>query len=335
MGSNKNVSDAPLYEVIYDVLNDHLNRNALPVGLVLGEVAVARAFKTSRIPAGAALRKLKSEGLIASFEGRGFLVGPVSVDTRPIRGDLVAAGLELSALQAGAMALRTKPKRLYNEVEHAVATCLSYGRFMLNESALAEHYGVSRTIAHEILIKLERAGLLTQDSNQRWYAAPLTADLLRDHFELRWLLEPVALLQAAPKLDQKDLRDKHDHLAKFNAKSPPKEIENIEHELHHEIIGQCDNKLLRASILRSQLPTFATHSTFVDYQSRDEISALAADHLQVFKLLLAGKTADAALTLEAHIKRSLDPTIGLLSRLGSLPDEIRKPYLIQVGAAKD
>jgi hypothetical protein len=40
---------------------------------VLGEAGVARAFKSSRIPAAAALQRLGDEGLIKKFGGRGYL----------------------------------------------------------------------------------------------------------------------------------------------------------------------------------------------------------------------------------------------------------------------
>ena len=61
----------PLYEIIYAVLRDHLLNNSFPPGLVLGEAGVARAFRTSRIPAAAALQRLTDEGLIKKFAGKG------------------------------------------------------------------------------------------------------------------------------------------------------------------------------------------------------------------------------------------------------------------------
>lgn len=327
---NKNIENAPLYEVIYEVLRSHLAEDKFPAGLVLGEASVARAFNTSRIPASAALRRLYEEGLVKNFKGRGYLAGPISADVVPKRIELADAGLDLPSSLAPGNAVRNRPKRLYPEVEHAVAISLAYGRFLLNESALAEYYGVSRSVTHEILIKLERAGLITQDSNQRWYAGPLTADLLREHFEIRWLLEPVALRQAAPKLNREDLEQKRDHLAQFNTKTPPARIERIEYELHHDIIGQCDNKLLRASVYRSQLPLLATHSTFVNYQNPGEITAMAVDHTLVFEQLIAGKVDAAAHTLEMHLRRSMGPNIELLLRLDTLPEGLKLPYLVQL-----
>jgi DNA-binding GntR family transcriptional regulator len=72
----------PLYEIIYGVLHEHLIDGRFPPGLVLGEAGVARAFKSSRIPAAAALQRLRDEGLIKKFGGRGYLA--VDADTRAI-----------------------------------------------------------------------------------------------------------------------------------------------------------------------------------------------------------------------------------------------------------
>jgi hypothetical protein len=56
--------------------------------------------------------------------------------------------------------------QIYPEVEHAILACLAYGRFLLNETVLAQHYDVSRTIAHEVLTQLSRGGVIEQDSNK-------------------------------------------------------------------------------------------------------------------------------------------------------------------------
>jgi DNA-binding GntR family transcriptional regulator len=184
-------ASAPLYEVIYTVLRDHLAEGRLPPGLVLGETNVARAFRASRVPAAAALRRLRDEGLVSQFGGRGYLASARAV--APLRLDLGNAGFQLPPRLAAQLSARNRWEHIYPGVEHSVATCLAYGRFLVNESGLAEHYGVSRTVAHEVLTKLERSGIVARDMNQRWYAGPLTAGNIGEHFEIRWLLEPVAL----------------------------------------------------------------------------------------------------------------------------------------------
>src|SRR5690606_58165 len=124
-------------------------------------------------------------------EGRGYMVG----SGEPLRMELEAAGLDLGATLDD-LQQRNRHAWIYPEVEHAVAACLAHGRFLLNESALASHYKVSRTVAHEVLTRLERTGIVVQESNRRWYAGPLTQADIRHHFEIRWLLEPVALRQS-------------------------------------------------------------------------------------------------------------------------------------------
>jgi DNA-binding GntR family transcriptional regulator len=321
----------PLYEVIYGVLRRHLVEGVFPPGLVLGEASVARAFRSSRVPAGAALKRLHEEGLVISFSGRGYLAKGAGGKPVPVRLDLEEAGLRLPPGLAAERSVRNRRERIYPEVEHAIAACLSYGRFLVNESALAEHYQVSRTVAHEVLTRLERMGLVTQDVNQRWYAGPLTEDLLREHYEMRWLLEPIALSQVIDELDPVQLRKIRERTARARiSRPPPQRLEQLEKTLHVDIVLRCHNQQLRETIRRSQLPILATHSTFERFQNRGEITTMLSEHLTIIDSLLAGKGKRAVKALEGHLQRSMEPNIGLLHHLGPLPDEHRLPYLIPV-----
>jgi DNA-binding GntR family transcriptional regulator len=321
-------SGPPLYALIYDVLREHITDGSFPAGLVLGEASVARAFQASRVPAATALRQLKRDGLISDFDGRGYVTGGGAA---PVRRDLRAAGLRLPAVLAGALKIRNRRERIYPDVEHAVAVSLAYGRFLLNESALAEHYGVSRTVAHEVLTRLERTGLITQDVNQRWYAGPLTAELLREHYEMRWLLEPIALAQALPGLAPADIAAKlaRARRARRGARRPAA-LERLERDLHVDIVLRCDNRQLRETIRRSQLPIIATHSTFEHEQDPREIDTMVAEHIAILAALAAGRREEAMAALAAHLRRSLAPNIELLRKLAPLPKERRPPYLVPV-----
>jgi DNA-binding GntR family transcriptional regulator len=315
----------PIYSTIYSVLKDHLERRALTVGLVLGQANVARVFNVSRVPAGMALSRLFDEGLIETFEGRGYVV-PGGM---PIRGDLIDAGLDLPANVVAPAANRRE--QIYPEVEHAVAVCLAYGRFLLNETALAQHYDVSRTIAHEVLTQLERAGVIEQDSNNRWYGGPLTAAEFEHHYEMRWLLEPQALRHAFPRLTFSDIRGRLDKLsaAKRDAIIPMK-LEELEADLHVHTLGPCSNMILLNTVRRSQRLLIATHSTFAGYQQRDDIDRMASEHSQVYEALLASDVDTAAAVLEAHLRRSVNVSLQMLRRLSPLPDSLRPPYLVKV-----
>jgi len=313
---------SPLYEVIYGVLRRHMSEAAFPPGLVLGETSVARAFGASRVPAAAALRRLHGEGAITEFEGRGYIVP----GGEPLRVDLADAGLVLPAEIAATFATRSRHRLIHPQVEHEIAASLPYGRFLVNESALAEHYGVSRTVAHEVLTRLERSGLISRDSNRRWYAGPLDEKLLREHYEVRWLLEPTVLSQVAGSLEKAEI-EKKIGLAQEAAAAPPPPttLERLEGDLHVDIVlRRCPNQQLRETIRRSQLPVIATHSTFAIDQTQGEISKMISEHLDILEHLLHGRYRKAASALEAHLRRSLGSQVGLLLHLrqppaGSLP----------------
>jgi len=319
----------PLYETIYRVLRRHIEQQALPYGLLVGEAAVARAFRSSRIPAGAALRRLREEGLLSSSGGRGYVIGePADV---PLRMDLAEAGLVVPDSVASELP-RHHRARIYPEVEHIIAACLPYGRFQLNESVLADHYGVSRTVAHEVLTQLNRAGLVIQDRNQRWYAGPLTPELMREHFELRWLLEPIAIEMAMPRLDAAELRAAQGRItAVRKGRFTAAKLERLERDLHIDTVLQCPNTQLRDAIRRSELPLIATHDTFQRHLDAEEIRIMLDEHATVFDHLLAGRPNEAGRALEAHLRRSMVTNVRRLEALGPLPEPRRFPFLIPVG----
>jgi DNA-binding GntR family transcriptional regulator len=320
----------PLYGVIHSVLRDHLERGALMDGLVLGEASVARAFQTSRMPASIALKLLHKEGLISDFEGRGYIVrGRRRGSPEPRRLDLRQAGLELPAYLAGPRRIRNRRNHIYRAVEHAVAASIVYGRFLLNESALAEHFHVSRTVAHEVLTQLERTGIAVQDRNLRWYAGPLTPANVAHHFEIRWLLEPEALRQSFPHLSKSELARRRDRVRRARVSQIDSgELERIERDLHRDTLALCPNTVLLEAIARSQLVIVVIHSTFVSFQRTPELLKMFAEHRQIYEALLAGHPVSAAAALESHLRGALRSNLELLAHLEPLPDSHRPPYLV-------
>ena len=322
-------SAPPLYEVIYSVLREHIEDGSFPPGLVLGESTVARAFQASRVPAAAALQRLRREGLLRDFEGRGYLTGSGGVG--PLRLELHDAGLRLPPEIATDLKVRNRRERIYPAVEHVIAGALPFGRFLVNESALAEHHQVSRTVAHEVLTRLERTGLVTQDVNQRWYAGRLTEDGLRDHFEMRCLLEPIALGQVMGEIAHVEVKERWERARKAaTSRHTLDRIERLERDLHIDIILRCRNLQLREAIRRSQLVIVAIHHAFDLYRDSAVISLMVSEHATILGHVLAGRRQKAMKALEAHLTRSLAQNIEIVRSLGPLPDERRPPYLIQV-----
>lgn len=317
-----------LYALIYEVLREHLLDKSFPPGLVFGETIVARAFASSRVPAAAALQRLQSEGLLKAFDGRGFIAADAD-GKKLIRSELTDVGLRLPDSVLSSLEVRNHYGRIYPEIEHAIAASLSYGRFLVNESALAEHYRVSRTVAHEVLTRLERTGLIAQEGNQRWYAGPLTPETLRDHFEVRWLLEPVALTQSMDTLSDAFVEGKRRNLIKAREQTlTPLRLERLETELHVQTVLASANPQLVAAIHRSHLHVIATHSTFAALPHVEELRNTIEEHLEIYDLVIKRDKQGAKQALESHVKRALEPNVERLKRLEPLPDSIRPSFLV-------
>jgi DNA-binding GntR family transcriptional regulator len=139
----------------------------------------------------------------------------------------------------------------------------------------------------------------------------------------------MALEQAMPELRRADLEARRARLEPLaDGHAGPGKLERLERELHVETVLMCPNRQLRETIRRSQLPIIATHSTFAHTQTRTEIATMVAEHRAIFDHLLAGRTPVAKAALEQHLRRSLEPNVALLRRLGPLPDGQRPPYLV-------
>ena len=180
------------YEVVEQILSANIVGGRLPEGFVLLEGAVAEAIGTTRPPVRRALQNLQKRGLIQRFNGRGYLVGK-SGDAAPVRGDIKTVALEFSMDAEEALSSRSSGERIFDEVEADVAGCVIFGQYRIIEAAFATYFKVSRTVARDVLGRLEERGLVRKNQSSHWIAGPLTANTIREHFAIRRLLEPPAL----------------------------------------------------------------------------------------------------------------------------------------------
>ena len=159
-------------------------------------------MKTSRAPVQAALRILEEEGLIRRFDGRGYLVGGPNSKDEPIRArSREARPSDLRTRSTAPCKTAGLWERVYDEVEAAVAASLIFGDFRIIELELGDYYGVSRTVVRDVLSRLHERGLITKTASSHWVASALTAQSVRERFELRGLMEPEAIRRAADRTD--------------------------------------------------------------------------------------------------------------------------------------
>lgn len=299
---------ARINELVFEVLREHILGGAFDGGLVLREKAVADAFGVGRAPARMALKKLESEALVRKRKGHGFEVAVGGETSESLRLSLSDAGLVLPKALEKTLSKRNWRQHIYPEVERAVASCLIYGRFRINQSALAEFFGVSRTVAHEVLTSLEHADFVRQGKNARWYAGPLTVHDLEESYEMRWLLEPPALIQAATHIPEALLVRARDHLLRIQGMEvpDPEDLNDIELTLHTDIVLRCTNRQMRNVLRNCQLPIIVSYGTVVrsaePARRPSGVPETLSQHLAIINALLDRKVDLAARQLESHIR---------------------------------
>jgi DNA-binding GntR family transcriptional regulator len=259
-GKSASPGQEPLYETISRVLRHNIVSGRLPDGLVLIEGPIAKLMQTSRAPVQASLRMLHGEGLIHRFRGRGYVVGQTTTNPAPIRKPLDEFDFEIPPASRSALAVRGTWIRVYDKVEAEIAACQVFGEFRVIETELANHLGVSRTVARDVLSRLNERGLIRKGATSHWLAGPLTARTLREKFELRSIVEPAALLLSADFID-------YSQIARILAQienGQTKDAAELEDGLMRHCLGRAPNSALVEIIGNNRLLLSAVDKALSD-----------------------------------------------------------------------
>jgi DNA-binding GntR family transcriptional regulator len=317
------------YEMIRQVLEDAIQSGAVPTGLVLLEGPLAEVFGTSRVPVRRALGLLHEKGVIARFEGRGFIVAAEGQDVEPQRLPLNRSVLGLCQREE-LVDTRSAGEKVLGYLQEALSTCMVFGHYQVNEGAAAEFHNVSRNIIRESLMRLRDRGLVEKESYAQWLVGPLTAREIADHYEIRASLEPVALRKAAPYLPRQLLLDSLERLMQLeNSGFSLVALEQAEEDLHIHCLEPSGNKAMQAVLRQSQSPLIVTR-IFYDMLGVKVDEMMLNEHRMVLQMLLQGAYDSAAFGLRDHLNRAQARTLQRLKVISVLPEPELPPYLLRL-----
>ena len=314
-----------LYRQVYEILAGQIGQGLLRNGARLSESSVAEQFGISRAPARQALAALEQDGLVEKSSGRGYLVhrsaaSASSIDAAPS----VEVGEDLRLTQASSW------ERIYGEVEGEIAARCSFAGWRVNETELARFYDVSRTVARDVVGRLQQRGIVRKDDRSRWIAPAMTPDHVSELYELRWLLEPVALEKAVPHLPEGFLghmrASLQDAVANAGDLTGP-DLDRLEEEMHVTLLGYCGNRTLMQAISLPQALLVA-HSFLYRWMPRlFGAEPFLPEHLEVVERLEAGRMEEAGQSLRRHLQISRERAIDRIGRVtrDMQPEDL--PYL--------
>ncbi len=321
---------APLYQRAFEILVQQIEAGEIPADTNLQESHVAKRFGISRAPARQALALLEERGLVAKRESRGYRI---LVDAA----HHVQANKPVAPLNPIRLSSRVSWEHIYGEVEGEIVARIAFGSWRVNEAELARHYGVSRTVARDVVGRLQQRGLVEKNERSHWYAPALTPEHIGELYELRWVLEPLALTKAAPHIPPAELARMFDRLQA--AIADPENVDGVvldalEEDLHVTLLHFCRNRALTQSITLHQ-SLLVAHSFLYRWTGRMFSSEpFLPEHLDIIEKLQAGASTKAATALEQHLRASLNRAIARVEDITARfePDELS--YLEPIGSPK-
>ncbi|BAN26757.1 GntR family transcriptional regulator [Caballeronia insecticola] len=280
----------------YQLLREMIADGRIAPGEKLLEAQVAKSFCISRSPARIALAALCADKIIVESEGRGYRVAGTASGERVGR-QAVLDRVEITS--------EPQWQRMYAELERELCTRVLFGSVRITEEGLAQHFDVSRTIARGVMARMHSVGQLSKDRNGHWIAEQVTRERIGHLFEMRRLLEPTALMQAAPHVSRAFLEAARERLiGAIGAKQRGgAEMDTAETDLHIDLLSHCPNKEIVLALSRTHVLFVPTRYLSDPYlQIPDQlISDAFTEHLQIIDHILAGKPERAAQILQAHI----------------------------------
>jgi len=310
-------------ERVLDDLRAMIHDGRLRAGQRLLEADVVRAYGVSRSPAQFALAALCDEHRLVRAAGRGYVVGRALQTT---------AHAMRAQLHKGTIAAQPGWQRIHSKVEHEVATRILFRSFGIHEERLARRFGVSRTVARDVLTRMHAGGLIIKERGGRWRAERLTPGRVHDLYELRWLLEPPALVDVAPRIPFATwvrMQEQLDVIAHAFPEVRGTDLDRIENDLHVALLRECRNVELVRALRPTQLLLIANRYMFDDYLGIPLGISRASlyEHRKVIALARSGRHEAAAGALREHLEHSLGHWLKRLNRMAAVREPRRPSYV--------
>jgi len=316
-----------LYRRACDLLAADIANGVIVQGTRLTETMVANRFGISRAPARQALAELERLHLVRKTESRGY---DVVAKNRSVQQTGTADENSLPPADTMRMQPRSSWELIYDNIEIEIVSRTSIAAWRINEAMLAKHYGVSRTVARDVVARLQQRGIVHKDESGRWYAPALTAKHIDELYELRWILEPIALEKAVPTLPdglllslRKNVADAIQSVDKIDGEM----LDALEQQLHVELLGYCENASLMQAISLPQALLVAHHFLYHWTMELFDTEPFLPEHLAIFDSLLAGDIEGAKSALVRHLQISRSRAMKRITAVAEVisPDEL--PYL--------
>jgi len=203
---------------------------------------------------------------------------------------------------------------VYERLRHAILEREFDPGEPLTEQDLSHRFGVSRTPVREALAKLERDRLVRVVPKKGAFVRTVSHDDIRELYQLREALEPLAIRLAAPRLDADELGGFEVRLRELKSRGPRltyTEVRALGDEFHGYLVKQAGNAKLTDILegIRQQIRSVWTMSMLAPRR----VQGLVHEHLAMISALKRGDVRAAERLMVGHVRRVRESIFRLLN----------------------
>lgn len=207
----------------------------------------------------------------------------------------------MSSVEAQPTAGR-RSEQLRETIEERIATGEYAPGMRLDESELAEEFGVSRTPIREALIQLDSEGLVEMRPRRGAIVVEVSPQRLYEMFEVMAELEAMCARLAARRIsaeEEAQLIAAHEASQSVLSSGDPNTYFYLNEHFHHTIYAASRNQFLieQALQLQRRLRPYRRMQLHV----RDRVRASFDEHSQITDAIIAGDGERAAQVLREHV----------------------------------
>ena len=177
----------------------------------------------------------------------------------------------------------------------------------IRPAELAARFGVSATPLREAVLRLEADGLVESIPQRGSRVTELSRASLNQIYEIRLVLEPLALRKAMAAQEDVDVeRIKTAHAAMNDAFKQPDLVlrERLHREFHRSLFESCGSAWLLS--ITDNLSIHSARYRLLSLEPRGGAEAVEKEHADLVTAFMSKDADEAVDQLVAHISRTLD-----------------------------
>jgi DNA-binding GntR family transcriptional regulator len=189
-------------------------------------------------------------------------------------------------------------QQAYQELKRRLVNCEYRPGTWINETALVKELGFSRTPIREALALIEQEGFIRIIPKKGIFVTQISFNDVKQIFQTRKILEPVALRLACPRLPREKLLEFREL---FVGQDPDiRAAFRQDTAMHLFIIEHCGNRY----IIEMLCKVFEENTRIIISSKQNElmIHDARAEHTEILDLLLDGKFEQATAAMSSHIQ---------------------------------